>query len=161
MLFRSLFYGQGLQAVLVHTTKSSRLMVGAAMDHQIDGPADTGTAMTSGPDLARLTITATAAPGAPLRVTKFVGYGWSSVRTVPALRDQVTAALAGALSTGWDGLLEAQRGYLDAFWADADIEIEGDEELQQALRFALYHTLQVGARGERGPIAAKGLTGPG
>jgi alpha,alpha-trehalose phosphorylase len=157
------FQGQDLQAILIHTTRSSGLTVAAAMDHRIDAPADTETAttLTSHPDLARLTITATAAPGAPLRVTKFVGYGWSSVRTVPALRDQVTAALAGALSTGWDGLLEAQRGYLDAFWADADIEIEGDEELQQAVRFALYHTLQAGARGERGPIAAKGLTGPG
>src|SRR6202035_3228122 len=31
----------------------------------------------------------------------------------------------------------------------------------QALRFALFHTLQAGARGEQRAIAAKGLTGPG
>ena len=29
------------------------------------------------------------------------------------------------------------------------------------MRFALFHTLQAGARGERRAIAAKGLTGPG
>ena len=95
------------------------------MDHRIDGPADTGTAMASHPDLARLTITATAAPGAPLRVTKFVGYGWSGTRTVPAVHDQVAAALAGAVHSGWDGLLDEQRAYLDRFWAAADIEIDG------------------------------------
>jgi alpha,alpha-trehalose phosphorylase len=160
-LASDVFSGQGLEAILVHTTRSSGLTVGAAMDHRIDGPANTGTSMTSHPDLARLTITATAAPGAPLRVTKFVGYGWSSARTVPALRDQVFAALAGAVHTGWDGLLQEQRDYLDRFWAVADIEIDGDAELQQAVRFAAFHTLQAGARGERRPIPAKGLTGPG
>ena len=41
------------------------------------------------------------------------------------------------------------------------MELDGDAELQQALRFALFHTLQAGARGERRAIAAKGLTGPG
>ena len=152
---------QELEAILVHTTKSSGLTVAAAMDHRIDGPSEAATAITTIDDLARLTITATPAPGAPLRVTKFVAYGWSSTRTVPALRDQVAAALAGALSTGWDGLLQEQRDYLDRFWAVADIEIEGDAELQQAIRFSLFHTLQAGARGERRPIAAKGLTGPG
>ena len=160
-LVSDMFEGQDLEAILVHTTRSSGLTVGAAMDHRIDGPADTATAMTSHPDLAQLTITATAAPGAPLRVTKFVGYGWSSARTVPALRDQVAASLAGAVHTGWDGLLQEQRDYLDRFWAVANIEIDGDAELQQAVRFAAFHTLQAGARGERRPIPAKGLTGPG
>jgi alpha,alpha-trehalose phosphorylase len=39
--------------------------------------------------------------------------------------------------------------------------LEGDAELQQAVRFALFHTLQAGARNERRAIPAKGLTGPG
>ena len=160
-LVSDMFEGHDLQAILVHTTKASGLTVGASMHHRIDGPADAGTEITAEPDLARLTITATAAPGAPLRVTKFVGYGWSGTRTVPALRDQVAAALAGAVHTGWEGLVQEQRDYLDRFWAGADIEIEGDAELQQAVRFALFHTLQAGARGERRPIPAKGLTGPG
>jgi alpha,alpha-trehalose phosphorylase len=151
----------GRRAVLVHTTKASGLTAGAAMDHEIDGPEDIGTTMATAPDLARLTITATVAPGTPLRVAKFVAYGWSGTRTVPAIRDQVAAALSGAVHTGWDGLLAEQREYLDAFWKAADIEIDGDAELQQAVRFGLFHTVQAGARGERRPIPAKGLTGPG
>ena len=92
---------------------------------------------------------------------KFLAYGWSSRRSLPAVRDQVVAALAEARHTGWDGLLAAQRAYLDDFWERADVEIDGDAELQQAVRFALFHTLQAGARAEQRAIAAKGLTGPG
>jgi alpha,alpha-trehalose phosphorylase len=58
-------------------------------------------------------------------------------------------------------MLEEQRAYLDAFWDRADVEVDGDAELQQALRFALFHTLQAGARAEGRAIAAKGLTGSG
>jgi alpha,alpha-trehalose phosphorylase len=156
------FFNSGeLRSVLIHTTNASGLTVAAVMDHRVDGPADTQSAIRSEPDLARVTITATAVPGRPLRVTKFLAYGWSGERTVPALRAQVDAALAGAVHTGWEGLLQQQRAFLDAFWEDADIEIDGDAELQQAVRFALFHTLQAGARGERRLIPAKGLTGPG
>jgi alpha,alpha-trehalose phosphorylase len=65
------------------------------------------------------------------------------------------------VQTGWEGLLHQQRAFLDAFWEDADLEIDGDAELQQAVRFALFHTVQAGARGEQRLIPAKGLTGPG
>ena len=44
---------------------------------------------------------------------------------------------------------------------NADVELEGDPEIQQAVRFALFHVLQSGARAEGRPIPAKGLTGPG
>src|SRR5205085_1667247 len=92
---------------------------------------------------------------------KFIAYGWSSERSLAAIRDQVAAALEGARHAGWEGLLREQREYLDRFWDHADVEVEGDAELQQAVRFGLFHTLQAGARGEQRAIAAKGLTGPG
>jgi alpha,alpha-trehalose phosphorylase len=160
-LASEMYGGEELRAFLVHTTKASGLTVGAAMDHRIDGLDDIETTISTDPDLARVTITATVAPGRALRITKFVGYGWSGTRTVPALRDQVSAALQGAVHTGWKGLLDEQREYLDRFWAAADIELDRDAELQQALRFGLFHTVQAGARGEKRPIPAKGLTGPG
>ncbi len=153
--------GHGTRAILVHTTDVSRLRVGAAMDHVVDGPVGTETDVEAFEDLARVTLSADLAPGRPLRVVKLLAYGWSDERSVPAMRDQVSAALAGARHTGWDGLVDAQRTYLDAFWERADVEVDGDDELQQAVRFALFHTLQAGARGEERAIAAKGLTGPG
>ena len=83
---------------------------------------------------------------------KFLAYGWSAERSRPAVHDQVMAAIAGAQLTGWDGLLAEQRAYLDEFWAGADVEVDGDAEVQQAVRFALFHVLQAGAGPRGGPI---------
>jgi alpha,alpha-trehalose phosphorylase len=159
---RSEFFDSlGARAVLVHSTSESQLRLAAAMDHLVDGPDDTETAVEAFADTARLTATATVEPGKPLRLVKFVAYGWSAQRSESGIRDQVSMALAEARHTGWDGLVEAQRSYLDDFWDRADVEIEGDAELQQASRFALFHVIQAGARAEQRAIAAKGLTGPG
>jgi alpha,alpha-trehalose phosphorylase len=149
------------RVVLVHSTKRSKLRMAAGMDHIVSGADRTETATDSSPHVGRTTVAANLAPGQRLRVVKFLAYGWSSQRSVAALRDNVIAALAEARHTGWEGLLAAQREYLDQFWASADVELDGDTELQQAVRFALFHTLQAGARAERRAIAAKGLTGAG
>ncbi|MBV9797940.1 MAG: glycoside hydrolase family 65 protein [Solirubrobacterales bacterium] len=150
-----------LRAILVHSTKQSQLTLGAAMDHIIDGPEGTEARAESFPDVARLRISFDVEPGKPLRLFKFLAYGWSSQRSVDAIRSQVAMAVEEAKHTGWDGLVAAQRAYLDEFWERADVEVEGDAQLQQAVRFGLFHTLQSGARAEQRAIAAKGLTGPG
>jgi alpha,alpha-trehalose phosphorylase len=147
-------------AVVVHSTRSSGLRIGAAMDHMIDGP-DPRIESHVFPDGGLLTAAAVLAPGQRLSLTKFVAYGWSGARSLPGVRDQVWAALTAARQTGWDGLLADQRAFLDDFWDRADVEIDGDTEVQQAVRFALFHVLQAGVRGESRPIPAKGLTGPG
>ncbi|MEU4689928.1 glycosyl hydrolase family 65 protein [Actinoplanes sp. NPDC023714] len=154
-------HASGTGAVLVHVTRESGLRVAAAMDHLVQGPAGLRWDCESDPDLARLTVVCRLAPGQRLRLVKFVAYGWSSRRSPPALRDQVAAAIEGARLEGWDGLLRSQRAYLDEFWDGADIEVDGDAEVQQAARFAMFHVLQAGARADRRPIPAKGLTGPG
>jgi alpha,alpha-trehalose phosphorylase len=148
-------------AALVHVTAGSGLRVAVAMDHQIDGPPSLQVSAESFPDLGRVTITGTLKPGERLRVVKFVAFGWSADRSAPALRDQVAAALSAASEMGLDGLVREQRAYLDEFWAGADVEVDGDPEVQQAVRFSLFHILQAGARAERRAIPAKGLTGPG
>ena len=149
------------RAVLVHRTRRSGLRVAAAMDHELDVADGLRREIVAEADLARLTVAADVPAGGRLCLTKYLGYGWSTRRSAPAVRAQVEAALAGARQTGWDGLLAEQREFLDAFWASADIELDGDPELQQAVRFALFHVLQAGARGESRAIPAKGLTGPG
>ncbi len=148
-------------AVLIHRTQRSGLRLAAAMDHVITGSPRKHVGTESQPDSARVVVTDTLQPGQRLRLVKLLAYGWSLERTIPAMRDQVVAALAAARQTGWDGLLADQRRYLDDFWARADVEITGDTSLQQAVRFALFHVLQAGARAERRAIPAKGLTGNG
>jgi alpha,alpha-trehalose phosphorylase len=131
------------------------------MSHEITGLAKMATRIESYPDLGRTTVATQVAPGEKLHIVKYIGYGWSSERSRPAVIDQVVGALAAAHLTGWDGLLAEQQQYLDEFWEGADVEVDGDAEIQQAVRFGLFHILQAGARAEFRPIAAKGLTGTG
>ena len=152
---------RGARAGLVHSTQESALIVAVVMDHVVDGPPGTLVRAESFPHLGRTMVSTILKPGQRLRLIKVVAYGWSGSRSLPAVRDQADAALAGAVQTGWDGLLGEQRNYLDRFWACAGVELDGDSAIQQAVRLALFHILQAGARSEGRAIPAKGLTGPG
>lgn len=148
-------------ALLVHRTVGSGLMMAAAMDHDVEVPGRVEVNTDSRDDLARTTIICGLRAGQKLRIVKYLGYGWSSLRSRPALRDQAAAAITGARYSGWQGLLDSQRAYLDDFWDSADVEVAGDPDCQQAVRFGLFHVLQASARAERRAIAGKGLTGTG
>ncbi len=69
--------------------------------------------------------------------------------------------LRDAQALGFDGLLTEHRRRWAERWETADIRIEGDDELQRLVRFALFHLM--GSAGETGEAAvgARGLTGPG
>jgi alpha,alpha-trehalose phosphorylase len=155
------YQGRDTAALLIHRTRRSGLRVAVAMDHLITGTPRLHIVTQSDPDSARVVATDVLEPGQRLRVVKLVAYGWSHERTQPAMRDQVAAAILAARTAGWDALLAEQRAYLDEFWANSDVELDGDPELQQAVRFALFHVLSSGARAEGRAIPAKGLTGTG
>jgi trehalose/maltose hydrolase-like predicted phosphorylase len=148
-------------AMLVHRTRHSKLLMAAGMRHLVDAPAGHTIDTEVRDDWARTSLVCEVPAGETLTLVKFLGYGWSGTRSEPAIRDQVAAALTGAEHAGWGGLVGAQREYLDEFWDAADVQLDGDPQVQQAVRFGLFHTLQAGARTERRSIAAKGLTGPG
>jgi alpha,alpha-trehalose phosphorylase len=148
-------------ACLLHRTRASKLMMAAAMDHEVDVPGRVEVESEARADLARTTVICGLRPGQQLRIVKYLAYGWSSLRSRPALRDQAAAALTGARYSGWQGLVDVQRTFLDEFWDCADVEVDGDPDVQQAVRFGLFHVLQASARAERRAIPGKGLTGTG
>jgi alpha,alpha-trehalose phosphorylase len=149
------------KSLLMHRTRVSGLMMSAVMDHEIEVPGRVEVETEVRADLARTTIICGLRPGQKLRIVKYIAYGWSSLRSRPALRDQAAGAITGARYSGWQGLLDAQRKYLDDFWDAADVEVEGDPVIQQAVRFGLFHIMQASARAERRGIPSKGLTGTG
>jgi alpha,alpha-trehalose phosphorylase len=86
-------------AGLVHKTKHSGLRLATAMDHFVSGTSRARVGAEAVADSARIVVTDTLEPGQRLRIVKLVAYGWSGRRTLPALRDQVLAALAAARAT--------------------------------------------------------------
>ena len=149
------------RSVLIHKTRVSGLRMAAAVDHIVHGVANATAHTYAQPDWSRTTVGGLLQPGERLGITKFVSYGWSSQRSLPALRDQVDAALSAVLHTGWDALVAEQHDYVTEFWDGADVEVDGDPVVQQAVRFGLFHVLQAGARAEQRAIPSKGLTGTG
>jgi kojibiose phosphorylase len=72
------------------------------------------------------------------------------------------AALDDAVAAGYDALLADHEAEWDAYWRDSDIVIEGDDDIQRAVRFTTYHVLIAAPRhDERVSIPAKTLSGFG
>jgi trehalose/maltose hydrolase-like predicted phosphorylase len=97
------------------------------------------------------------ADGAPT-VERFVAYDVGSSGTADPATSVGRARAAATL--GFDHLLNEHRDAWARRWDDADVEIDGDDELQLAARFALFHLIAtVGDSGEAA-VGARGLTGP-
>lgn len=82
----------------------------------------------------------------------------ASSRRVPALAE-AQALLNDAAEAGFDRLLEEQRRAWAVRWADADIRIDGDPQMQQAVRFAIFEMLAHAPDRGEAAIGARGLTG--
>lgn len=54
-----------------------------------------------------------------------------------------------------------QKEYMAKFWEAADVEIKGNEALQQGLHFNLFHIIQSAGRDGKTGMGAKGLSGEG
>ncbi len=65
-----------------------------------------------------------------------------------------------AAALGFEALLNEHSALWHQRWEACDIQIEGDEEAQQALRFSLYHLLSiVPAHTQHASIPARGMSG--
>jgi trehalose/maltose hydrolase-like predicted phosphorylase len=70
-----------------------------------------------------------------------------------------TALTAEAEEAGFEALLKEQRVTWARRWQSADIVVEGDQELQQSIRFALFHLMASVADHGEAAVGARGLTG--
>jgi alpha,alpha-trehalose phosphorylase len=73
----------------------------------------------------------------------------------------VVDALNAARTAGFDRLLDEQAAFWAQYWNDGDIEIEGNVQDQQAVRFSLFHLRQGNPERSNRSISANGLTGDG
>ena len=73
----------------------------------------------------------------------------------------VVDALGLAATVGFDRLFAEHRQAWARRWEDADVVIEGDDELQLGVRFALFHLMASVADSGEAAVGARGLTGLG
>jgi alpha,alpha-trehalose phosphorylase len=151
----------GGRLALRQRTRGSGMELICAADHEVVG-AEAQAEVSAEPLRAEWRAGTRVAAGATLRLDSRIVY-LDARRHPPDRLDAAADAELDAYAAdgGVDGLLEAQRAWLDAFWHDADVDIEGDDGLLQSLRFALFHLVQGAGRDGRTNIPSKALTGEG
>ena len=151
----------GDETILSYRCRNSRMTLACGIRHQLDTTCQSTVQTDVDDDIVKTVFEVRATPGLPVRLVKFATY--HSSRGVPTdeLLDRCSRTLQRAEEDGLDQLLAEQAEYLDDYWAVADIELVGDEQAQQALRFNLFELAQASACTHEHGIAAKGVTGGG
>ena len=96
---------------------------------------------------------------ARLRLERLVSYA-TDPRQAPR-PEAALEALEAAERVGVETLLAEQRSAWARRWSAADIRIEGDPELQRAVRFCLFHLMASVADRPEAALGARGLSGLG
>lgn len=145
-------------AWLAQCVREGRLHVLAAQRHR----AGEGLRMVGADQNAHrveLRYEAELSPGSDVLLEKFVAY--ASGDSLEGLAESASTSLHKACKGGFTALEDAQSAALSDFWCNAELRIPDAPEVEQALRFNLFHLLQSAGRNGIDGTAAKGLTGEG
>jgi alpha,alpha-trehalose phosphorylase len=161
-------YAKGLRIVLCHATELSGLTVTCGIDHSLETSCPHTYKVTHKEDFGQAAFTIMARPDCPITLTKYMVYHTSHTASPEQLCGRAEWTIDRVTAQGFAQLLADQERYMDEFWRRSDVRVrEVREELtkrttveiQQAIRFNLFHILQASARAEGVGVPAKGLTG--
>ena len=161
-------YSKERRIVLCHATQKSRLTVTCATDHALETSCSHTYKAVQTDDFGQVAFTIEARPDCPIQLTKYMVYHTSKTASAEELCGRADWTMDRVTAQGFQQLLTAQEQYMDDFWRRSDVrmrDIREDRtnrstvEIQQAIRFNLFHMLQASARAEDAGVPAKGLTG--
>jgi alpha,alpha-trehalose phosphorylase len=147
--------------LLGYRTARSGMTLGCGVDHIMETECSYQTLSEAREDVAKVTYLVDALDGVPIRLTKFATYHSSRSVAPEELVDRADRVLRRARAAGFDDVAAAQRQILDEFWERSDVEVDGDEQVQQAVRWNLFQLFQATVRAEGSGVPAKGLSGHG
>jgi alpha,alpha-trehalose phosphorylase len=161
-------YCKGRRIILCHATEKSRLTLTCAIDHALETSCPNTDKAVHTDDFGQVAFTIEAQPGCPVQLTKYMVYHTSKTASTDELCGRAEWTLDRVTAQGFQQLLTSQERYLDDFWRRSDVRVRdvredrtnrSTVEVQQAIRFNLFHMLQASARAEDAGVPAKGLTG--
>ena len=161
-------YSKDRRIVLCHATERSRFTLTCATDTALEGSCPHSCKVVHTADFGQVAFTIDAQPGCPLQLTKYIVYHTSQTASAEELCGRAEWTLDRVVTQGFRQLLASQEQYMDDFWRRSDVRIKdiredrtkrSTVEIQQAIRFNLFHILQASARAEDTGVPAKGLTG--
>lgn len=161
-------YSKDQRIVLCHGTQKSCFTLACATDNALETSCPHSYKVVHNADFGQVAFTIEAQPGCPIQLTKYIVYHTSQTASAEELCGRAEWTLDRIVSQGFQPLLAAQEQYMDDFWRRSDVRIKdvredqikrSTVEIQQAIRFNLFHILQASARAEGTGVPAKGLTG--
>lgn len=147
--------------ILGYRCASSRMTLAVGADHRIFTRNDYEEIIDTTPDLGKKVFRVDAKQGQPIFITKAVAYHSSRGVPVRELFDRCRRTLDRVRADGVQHYHEEQALWLEDYWKQCDVEIEGEPELQQAVRWNLFQLAQASARADQLGVPAKGVTGSG
>src|SRR5215467_7228261 len=161
-------YSKDRRIVLCHATEKSRLTLACATETALETSFRHAYKVVHKEDFGQVAFTIEARAGSRIQLTKYIAYHTSQTASVEELCGRAEWTMDRVTPQGFEGLLAAQESYMNDFWRRSDVRIKDVREdrtkrttveIQQAIRFNLFHILQASARAENTGVAAKGLTG--
>jgi alpha,alpha-trehalose phosphorylase len=161
-------YSKGRRVVLCHATEKSRLIVTCATETALETTCPHTYKVVHTADFGQVAFTINARPGRPIELSKYIVYHTSPTASAEELCGRAEWTMDRVTSQGFPQLLAAQEQYMNDFWRRSDLRVRDIREdrtkrttveIQQAIRFNLFHILQASARAEDVGVPAKGLTG--
>ena len=143
-------------ACLEATTLSTRLDVGIATVFDVPGATITTCQADGQPTLLASAIVG---ESGSITATKYIGLSSTNECDNP-LEDAGKIAVSLA-ATGWDGLVASNQAEWQRVWDVSDIEIDGDDEAQLAVRYYIFQLMIAAPRIADASIGAKTLSGFG
>ncbi|MDQ1914531.1 beta-phosphoglucomutase [Paenibacillus sp. GD4] len=145
-------------AILQETTMTGFALV-CGIEHSLNHPYELETKLEGQRLEKRFHVAA--AENSTVVLDKFITYYSSKDYPKAELLQRATEELEEAKSDGFEQKADLHQTYLEGYWKTTDVQVEGDDALQQALRFNAFHLLQSVGRDGRTNIGAKGITGEG
>ena len=161
-------YSKDRRIVLCHATEKSRFTLTCATDTTLESSCPHSYKVVHSADFGQVAFTIEARPGCPIQLTKYMVYHSSQTASAEELCGGAEWTMDRVVNQGFQQLLASQEQYMDDFWGRSDVRIRdireerikrSTVEIQQAIRFNLFHILQASARAEETGVPAKGLTG--
>jgi len=161
-------YYKDRRIVLCHATDKSRLTLTCTSDNALESSCPHSYKVAHTADFGQVAFTIEAQAGCPIQLTKYMVYHASQTACAEELCGRAEWTMDRVVNQGFQQLLASQEQYMDDFWRRSDVRIKNimedritrsTVEIQQAIRFNLFHILQASARAEGTGVPAKGLTG--
>lgn len=146
--------------ILLQRTKNTKFLLACAMQNEITAENYT---IDSFEEEFKINVVFNikAEKDKAIKLDKYIAYTTSRDFEEKEVSIKAENEAFNALNDGLEKLKDEQKKYLDKFWHRTDVVIDGDDNLQQGIRFNMFHLLQSVGKDGKTNIAAKGLTGEG